>query len=132
MDIVDETLQRWRREPFAWGSDDCMLSVGDYIARRGGLDVTGRFRGSYDTAIGAMRHIRRHGGIPGLIDLTGIPRVTDEPQRGDVVALHVRDCEGDMIGAICTGSGIAARMMTGVAELQTRLVRLEGVWRCPR
>jgi hypothetical protein len=131
MDIVDQTLRRWRQEPFAWGSDDCMLSIGDYIALRGGLDVTGRFRGTYSTVTGAMRHVRRAGGIPGLINLTGIPMVVGEPVRGDVVALYAQDCEGDMIGAICTGSGIAARMVTGVAEIQTRLVRLGGVWRCP-
>jgi hypothetical protein len=131
MDIVDETLRRWRQKPFKWGQDDCMLSVGDYIALRGGLDVTGRYRGTYSTVTGAMRHVRRAGGIPALIDLTGIPAVTGEPQRGDVVALCARDCEGDMIGAICTGSGIAARMVDGVAEVETRLVRLAGVWRCP-
>ena len=131
MDIVDETLRRGRTTPFVWGQNDCMLSVGNYIARRGGLDVTDEFRGTYQTSLGAMRHVRRAGGIPALIDRTGIARVSGSPVRGDVVALHVADCEGGMIGAICTGSGIAARMVSGVAEVQTRLVRLEGVWRCP-
>lgn len=130
-DIVDETLRLWRQTPFVWGSDDCMLSIGDYIAKRGGIDVSQRFRGTYESAVGALRHIRRHGGIPGLIDLTGIERVLGEPQRGDVVALVAQDCEGDMVGAICTGGGIAARMVAGVAEMQTRLVHLKGVWRCP-
>jgi hypothetical protein len=131
MDIVDQTLRRWRTTPFTWGVNDCMLSIGNYIARRGGLDVTDQFRGTYSTALGAMRHIERHGGIPGLINLTGIPHVSGPPLRGDVVAMAVPDCEGGMIGAICTGSGIAARMVTGVAEVQTRFARIEGIWRCP-
>lgn len=131
IDIVDRTLEQWRRSSFVWGEADCMLSIGDYIAQRGGEDVTGVFRGRYSTAVGAMRFMRLYGGVAGLIDLTGIERIDGGPQRGDVVALVAPDCDGGEIGAICTGDGIAARQVRGVAEMQTRLVRLSGVWRCP-
>lgn len=131
-DIVDLTLRRWRQSKFIWGKADCMLSIGDYIAERGGKDVTGIFRGTYTGAIGAIRHMRQFGGVAGLIGLTGIERIDGPPQRGDVVALVSPDCEGGEIGAICTGDTIAARQHRGVVEVQTRFVRLSGVWRCPQ
>ena len=131
IDPVDRTLRRWRQSHFIWGAADCMLSIGDYIAERGGEDVTGMFRGTYSNSIGAMRHMRRFGGVGGLIGMTGIEKIDGPPQRGDVVALITPDCEGGEIGAICTGDTIAARQMRGVAEIQTRFVRWSGVWRCP-
>jgi hypothetical protein len=131
MDIVDQTLRMWRQNPFVWGDQDCMLSIGDYIARRGGLDVTGRFRGTYDSVTGAARHMRECGGVRGLIRLTTILEVAEPPERGDVVALCAPDCLGGQIGAICTGQGIAARLERGVGEIEVRLAQLAGVWRCP-
>lgn len=131
MDIVDQTLRMWRQIPFVWGEHDCMLSIGDYIAQRGGVDVTGRFRGTYESASGAARHMRRCGGVSGLIGLTGIAETGGRPIRGDVVALRAPDCLGGQVGAICTGEGIAARLERGVGEIELRLAILAGVWRCP-
>lgn len=111
-----------------------MLSVGDYIAVRGGRDVTGMFRGKYDTFDGAMAFMAQYGGAPGLIDLTGIRCLPEcsKPQRGDVVALTIDEDDGGSIGAICTGGMIAARLERGVVEVAARYVIVKGVWRCPR
>lgn len=134
MDVVDLTLARWRQHPFTWGDADCMLSIGDYIALRGGKDVTGLFRGHYDSMEGAMAFMTQYGGAPGLIDLTGIERLPEgtEPLRGDVVAMAVDEEDGGSIGAICTGGMIGARLERSVVEVATRFVVLKGVWRCPR
>lgn len=128
MDAVDRTLKFWRTVPFEWGDQDCMLSVGDYIASRGGLDVATRFRGTYSTEEGAKAHIDAHGGASGLIDLTGIPRVEGEPERGDVLAVCLG---GEEIGGICTGGMVAVRLQRGVGEALLRFVQLKGIWRCP-
>lgn len=127
MDHVDATLKLWRSTPFEWGERDCMLSIGDYIASRGGLDVTGLFRGTYDTQAGAMAHVEAYGGLAGLIDLTGLPR-TDDPQRGDVVIL---DTGYKQVGALCTGDGIAARLERGVIEVSVDFVDIVEAWKVP-
>lgn len=132
MDAVDHTLKIWRSTPFAWGESDCMLSIGDHIARNGGQDVTGWFRGTYDTKEGALHRMSLSGGVSGLIGMTGIERVQRAPERGDVVALGCGDEDGGAIGALCTGDMIAARLSRGVIELRTGMVRLKGVWRCQR
>lgn len=124
-DRIDSTLREWRSTPFVWGDRDCLLSVGDYIARCGGKDVTGLFRGTYDDETGAMAHVERYGGVCGLIDLTGIPR-TASPVRGDAVALDTG--AGVIVGALCTGDGIAARLERGVIEINRRFVSLAGAW----
>jgi hypothetical protein len=127
IDRVDQTLALWRSRPFEWGQADCMLSIGDYLALCGAIDVTGQFRGRYTTEREALDHLAASGGVGGLIEMTGAVRVPgDECQRGDVVSLDTGEIE---VGALCTGSGIAARMHRGVKELDRRFVRLAGVWR---
>lgn len=127
IDQVDRTLAYWRSRPFAWGQTDCMLSIGDYLASCGAQDVTGLFRGLYSTEAEALAHMVAHGGVRGLVELTGAVAVpTDAVARGDVVALDTGEVE---VGALCTGSGIAARLHRGIVEVDRRLVRLAGAWR---
>lgn len=121
MDLVDQTLATWRRGGHVWGASDCMLSIGDYLAVAGYKDVTGLFRGTYDTEAGAAAHVDAHGGCEGLIDMTGVPR-TDDPQRGDVAV--VQD-----VGALCTGPGFALRLDRGVIEVDRRFVTFSAAWK---
>lgn len=124
IDHVAVTLRLWRSTPFIYGSADCLLSIGDYIARRGGRDVSSLFRGRYDDEAGALAQMKRYGGATGLIDLTGVPR-TGAPVRGDVVALEI---DGTMIGALHTGDMIAARLERGVIEITPRFVNVVAAW----
>lgn len=127
MDHVDHTLRLWRSTAFMWGDSDCMLSIGDYIARRGGLDVTSFFRGTYDSEAGALAHVESQGGLEAMVDLTGLPH-TDDPQRGDVVIL---DTGFNQVGAICTGDSVAARLERGVVEVSMNFVNLTQAWKVP-
>lgn len=127
-DAVGRTLALWRSTPFQWGQRDCMLSVGDYIASRGGKDVTGLFRGSYSDEAGALAHMAAYGGACGLVDLTGV-RETAEPRRGDVLVVDVGDGQG--VGALCTGDGVAMRLERGVIEVTTRFIHITKAWSCP-
>jgi len=126
-DHVDATLKLWRSTPFQYGDSDCMLSIGDYLASRDVLDVTGRFRGTYDDEAGALAHVAACGGVCGLINLTGLAH-TDGPARGDVVCLFTGEFE---VGAICTGDMIAARLERGVIEVDMRLVTIVQSWKVP-
>lgn len=126
-DLVDLTLQEWRRTPFIYGQSDCMLSIGRYIALCGGLDLTGQFVGKYDDHEGALDVLRNGGGVGGYVEAAGFVRVDDEPRRGDVVGLQCND--DDEIGALCTGGMIAARLERGVVEVAAKMLRVKGVWR---
>jgi len=127
MDLVDRTLQLWRSTGFVWGTSDCLLSIGDYIAARDGLwNVADGFRGTYDSEAGALAHIERYGGVAGIIDLCGLqPLSPADARRGDVVILDTGEAS---VGALCTGPGIAARLERGAVEVNRRLVRLTHAW----
>lgn len=124
-DHVDKTLSLWRSTPFAYGQADCMLSVGDYIASRGGLDVTGLFRGRYTDEAGALDRMAAYGGAMGLVDMTGIERC-DCPERGDVVVI---DTGSVHVGGLCTGSFVALRLDRGIVEFPMRFVRIVQAWK---
>ena len=127
-DHVDDTLRLWRSSSFQWGAADCMLSVGDHIARRGGVDVASRYRGTYGDEAGAMAHMSAAGGAVALVDATGLPERLGPPLRGDIVVIGI---DGDGIGGLCTGDSVAIRIERGVAEISIRLCRILKAWECP-
>lgn len=124
-DLITKTLVHWRQGSFAWGQSDCLLSIGDYLAQAGHLNVSERFRGTYSTEGGAFAHLDSHGGHVGMIDLVGLP-VTSEPKRGDVAVLDLGENE---IGALCTGHSYAMRIERGVIEVPVRLARVVCAWK---
>lgn len=121
-DLVDHTLRMWRQGRHVWGQSDCMLSVGDYVAHAGGIDLTPEFRGTYATEAGAQAHLDANGDCEGLIDRMGVPRAPDAPQRGDVGVVFG-------VGALCTGDTWALRLERGVVEVNTRFAHPTAVWR---
>lgn len=121
-DLVERTLSEWRRGGHVWGRSDCLLSIGDYLWVAGYKDIAGRFWGTYSTEEGAQVILDAHGGAEGLIDMTGVPRAPDAPQRGDVGLVQG-------IGALCTGFGWALRLERGVIEVEARFVKPTTVWR---
>lgn len=126
-DHVDDALKLWRSTPFEWGQRDCMLSIGDYIASRGGQDVATGFRGTYDTEAGALAHVASCGGCVGLVDMTGLPH-TDAPKRGDALVIFTGETE---VGALCTGDGAAMRLERGTIELPLRFLKIVQGWSVP-
>lgn len=128
-DIVDDTLRHWRRSRFEYGSEDCLLSVGRYMAALGGRDVASEWFGHYHTGEKAEAIVRAYGGLQGLIDLVGFPRIDPaQAQRGDVVVVNPGKGELHLAG-ICTGPGIAVRTIRSVCELARQHVRVTHAWR---
>lgn len=58
---LHETVEAHRRVPFAWGQHDCALFAADCIKAMTGLDLATGFRGSYHSASGAQRALKRAG-----------------------------------------------------------------------
>ena len=46
---------------FSWGKNDCCLFAGDIVQTITGIDPAATFRGKYDTALGAIKEIKRQG-----------------------------------------------------------------------
>lgn len=93
-----------RQRPFAWGSHDCATWVAEVRRVLTGVDAAKDWRGSYRTASGAMRAIRKAGAGDMASAVTarlGAPLpVVALAQRGDVV------CRDRALG-ICTGQDVA-------------------------
>lgn len=128
IDLIDHTLKAWRQSAFIWGETDCLLSVGDYIAAAGGRDVASRFRGTYTDEQGATALLEAHGGLAGMINLTGLPEIASSAAvRGDVVVFDPGD--GEHLAGLCTGPGIAARTIRRTcAEIDRRFVTIHNAW----
>jgi hypothetical protein len=125
-DLLDQTIDAWRRGSFVWGESDCLLSVGDYThaARPDTPDIAARFRGTYDTEEGAMAHVLAYEGCDGLLDLFGLPR-TENPIRGDIAVIYTGETE---IGALCTGDTFVLRLERGTVEVNARFIDLIAAW----
>lgn len=78
------------RQPFAWGRHDCLLLAADWVRTATGRDPAEAWRGTYASALGALRLIRRAGGLEALARTAmssaggaGFPETT-APRDGDV------------------------------------------------
>jgi len=124
MDFIEETFNHWRKTPFKWGVEDCLLSIGRYAALCGHKDVSADFEGTYTTEDEALVLVKDNGGFRSLIDRIGLSE-TDEPKRGDIVLINT---SFGPVGAICTGDGVAARMPHGMLEFNLRFARIIKAW----
>ena len=122
--IVSKTLKKWRQSEFVWGSDDCLLSLADYLVDCGYEDFGAIFRGTYNDEAGAKRHIENWGGEVNLIYSTGLS-FTEKPVEGDIVLVEMND----PITGLCTGERIAFRTERGVIEIEMRFLNLIHAWK---
>ena len=49
------------KTPFAWGTHDCALFVGDCVQAMTGIDPAAAYRGTYTNETGARLALKRHG-----------------------------------------------------------------------
>lgn len=112
--------------PFVWGEHDCLLWLGEWVAAQRGSNPAQSFCGRYRTRLGAMRIVKRHGGMVELLDRTLLPlgfRRTEECEPGDIAVVAAP--EGEM-GAIVTGSFMALR---GVNSIFYRRLPVLAAWK---
>lgn len=89
-ELLDAFLRERRSRAFEWGVHDCALFAADWVLACTGNDPAADFRGTYQTAKGAVRALKRYG--TGALISTWDQRVETDiavlrAQRGDVVAL---------------------------------------------
>lgn len=92
-----------RRQPFAWGQQDCALFAADAVLAITGRDLARPWRGRYRSAAGAARILREQGGLHGMADdaLPRLPHV-GQAQRGDLLLV---DIDGVLSLGVVTGAG---------------------------
>ncbi len=103
-----------------------MLSIADYLLDLKGTDIAYDFRGRYTTEQQAKTRLSAAGGPVALMERSGLPDTT-APERGDIMLVEIG---GEMIGALCTGGAMAARLERGVIELDIRFVHVMRCWSC--
>jgi len=123
-DLVSKTLKEWRQSKFTWGSDDCLLSLANYLVDCGYEDFGAIFRGTYDDEAGAKNHVANWGGEINLINSTGLCS-TEEPVEGDIVLVEINE----PITGLCTGERIAFRTERGVIEIGVKFLNIIHAWK---
>ena len=119
---IDEFLSGQMRQKFAWGTHDCCLFAADWVAAIEGCDPAAAIRGTYKDRRGAMRVIRAHGGMAGLVRAC-LPHWRDVPNGevadGAVVIYHQPEI-GPTTG-IRWGGMLFSRALDGVAARRADL-----------
>lgn len=96
--------------PFQWGQRDCCTFAAAAIESITGIDPAAELRGTYASALSALRVLTDAGGVAGLAArqcaANGFPELpnVELAQRGDLMLCEFPD--GDTLG-ICIGSTVA-------------------------
>lgn len=101
-ELLAEYVEQRRKEPFAWGSNDCCIFAADWVQACTGTDYASAWRGRYTGELGAARFLKEAGGLEALVDSLAFQRVARSlVGRGDVVAQE--GGRGPTLG-ICLGA----------------------------
>lgn len=83
----------WDRaqRPFKWGVQDCCSFAAEWVNLATGIDVNSKYRGTYKTALGALRHVALSGGVGGIPGKVGLRKIKPQMvQRGDIVGVATK------------------------------------------
>jgi hypothetical protein len=107
------------RTPWAWSTHDCCTFIANWSIERGRSDPMAFIRGHYRTERGALKAIKRGGGLLKLVSRgmasAGVPRVDDGPEPGDVAVIEIKT--EDRLNEACaiwTGHRWAALGVRGI------------------
>lgn len=107
--------ENWRK-PFKWGEHDCVLWAANNTLAITGSDPALEFRGTYDSALGAARILKEHGGMEALISSKFESVRPAFANVGDI--LLVMQNEQPMM-AVCNGQTMLAPGEFGLVALPT-------------
>jgi hypothetical protein len=135
-DRLSRFLNKAAAKPFAWGVNDCLLWLADWILDQREIDPAYDFRGKYSTMLGAARIIRDAGGMQGLVDrrasLAGLRRASPG-SRGDIAIVTIAGESGEpfgnMAGAILLGGSAALLSQAGLVLPQRSQIEIVMAWR---
>jgi hypothetical protein len=127
-DTLSDFLRAATTRRFRFGEFDCGTFCADWMQLRHGVDPAAEWRGSYHTAFGLARLLKRRGGIVKHFDVclseAGTTRTT-EPRRGDIAI--VETAQG-LTGGILAGECIALVAGHGVIVRHRSLTPLVAAW----
>ena len=123
---IEQALAKQANEPFVWGASDCYLAACEIFRDLTCRDLVTRWRGRYNTALGAWRHMVRFGGLVEVVDdaarAAGCERV-EQPACGDLCVVrlnHRHQC-----GVVVSG-GVAVKAEVGMTVKKLPLI---AAWR---
>lgn len=96
-------LESWRSAPFVWGQADCCLFTAACCAAQTGIDPAARYRGRYNTRLGARRALANLGSIEQALDAHYQQIPIDMAQRGDAVLFRQPGQPDNMAGIVWAG-----------------------------
>lgn len=124
------TLDRFRDRPFAWGRHDCARMVSYHMRQMGHALPVAR-AGSYSTALGAKRALRRMG-VASIADLPAHYGLIEIPPAaamvGDLMQLPAEDALGALAVAVGNGRVIGFHQDAIGATVMQPLI-FERAWR---
>jgi len=134
-DALTRFLNRIAGIPFAWGQNDCLLWLADWVRANRGVDPAGDLRGRYFTMLGAARIVREAGGMIPLVGQqvfkAGLPRV-NVGARGDIAVVKVGgeggEHFGNLAGAILLGGSVALLSQAGLVMPRRSEVSIVAAW----
>ena len=118
--------------PFVWGQNDCCTFAGDAVEAVTGMSPMASWPDKYQNQIGAMKVVKKHGGIRAIGDKVFGPFIVPfMAQVGDIGCFVEPSAEGDgQTFAVWCGS---AWMCPGADGLMTvREDAITSAWRCAR
>jgi len=106
-ELLCAAIEERRSIQFQWGPNDCVSCASSIIAKFTCTDIMKAYRGSYSSALGAMRLFKEHGGFLDLVDKTceehGVLTIPNGfAGRGD---LSAHKLDGRISLAIVSGAG---------------------------
>lgn len=100
-------IQEWRTKPFVWGKNDCCLGAANVYLKLYGKDYAEEWRG-YTTALGAYRHLKKAGGMEGIMNKLGFVEVpVNFARRGDIV-IYPTNPTGPSMGIMLENTALFA------------------------
>ncbi len=115
-----DEIDRMRRTPFAWGSNDCGPALaGNVVLAITGVDVAGPYRNQYDTLQGGLRIMKRDGFVTLADAAASFLPEHDHPSQarvGDIVAIPMNSSFGFALGAV-NGERIFVMMPDGIGTM---------------
>lgn len=104
--------ERWAL-PFAWGSQDCVMTAADCVLAVTGVDPAAAERGTYSTAKAAARVLKARGGLEAIAAAALGEEIAPLMARpGDIGLLSN---SGQPCLAVCSGSTWLAPGPNGIA-----------------
>ena len=111
---LDAFIASRLNEPFAWGTNDCVMFAADAIVAMGGEDNAKHVRGTYSTAMEAERMLRDLGGLQLLARSAGTEKPSLMATQGDIGLVGDG---GRQLLAVCIGTAWVAPGATGLSVI---------------